>query len=301
MDILIAAAMARPDPNWTQADRGRVPASEFKHQQIYNSMREDEDSEIMDEMEASIAFEAFEMMNGSSASDDSMFSELMGMADSVQEEMDWAGEDFDVMSLLHRRSYNNVQRPAFQRNPNVPVITQPWLQYTPANFQTLTSWDPDGFVAMCALCCLIPDPIVLDCGTFTRAFCIYVLHRRWVAPISFDALGLELNMEYSIVAKICISTLDLFAAAYCDLVGTLDVLRIVDQVQAWSDILLLDTSNHPGGRPAAGEAFIIGAVDGRAQPTTSPGVGSYVEWLMQKCGIPDAAHNLFQRVFYNGW
>jgi hypothetical protein len=31
-----------------------------------------------------------------------------------------------VMSLLHRRSYNNVQRPAFRRNPNVPVITQPW-------------------------------------------------------------------------------------------------------------------------------------------------------------------------------
>jgi hypothetical protein len=57
---------------------------------------------------------------------DSMFSELMGMADSVQEEVDGAGEDFDVMSLLHRRSYNNVQRPAFRRNPNVPVITQPW-------------------------------------------------------------------------------------------------------------------------------------------------------------------------------
>ena len=59
-------------------------------------------------------------------SDDSMFSELMGMADSVQEEVDGAGEDFGVMSLLHRRSYNNVQRPAFRRNPNVPVITQPW-------------------------------------------------------------------------------------------------------------------------------------------------------------------------------
>ena len=57
---------------------------------------------------------------------DSMFSELMGMADSVQEEVDGAGEDFGVMSLLHRRSYNNVQRPAFRRNPNVPVITQPW-------------------------------------------------------------------------------------------------------------------------------------------------------------------------------
>jgi hypothetical protein len=55
-----------------------------------------------------------------------MFSELMGMADSVQEEVDGAGEDFGVMSLLHRRSYNNVQRPAFRRNPNVPVITQPW-------------------------------------------------------------------------------------------------------------------------------------------------------------------------------
>jgi hypothetical protein len=83
MDLLFAATMARPDPDWTDADRGRIPASEYKEMQVLNSLREEEDDDFRDELE-----ELMMSVDPTKAGNDTLYYDLV-------EELENASEDAD--------------------------------------------------------------------------------------------------------------------------------------------------------------------------------------------------------------
>lgn len=187
-------------------------------------------------------------------------------------------EDFILEQAIHDQSYDKNRKAPF--NPTGPPVLTPWATLSEDVFKERTGgWGIDNFVAMIALLTLMPPVIVLNCGRFELAFGIFVLMRRWVSPVSWKSLEIELNVDRSRLIKLANRTLDLLCGVdpalclgYLDLVGTFDYNRILPLIDDWNMMLTADFSRHGGSNPI-GEDWVIGFVDGRCQPCTRPGTG----------------------------
>lgn len=187
-------------------------------------------------------------------------------------------EDVILEQAMHDQSFDKNSRAPF--NPSGPPVLTPWATLSEDIFKERTGgWGIDNFMAMVALLTLMPSVIVLDCGSFELAFGIFVLMRRWVSPVSWKSLSIELNVDRTRLIKLGNRTLDLLCGVvptlclgYLDLVGTLDYERILPLLVDWNEFLTTDFSRQGGPGPI-GEEWVIGFVDGRCQPCTRPGTG----------------------------
>ena len=187
-------------------------------------------------------------------------------------------DDFLVEQAMHDMSYDKNQRAPFART-GPPVLT-PWLTQTEDVFKKRTGgWFTGDFLAMVALLTLMPPIIVLDCGRYELAFGVFVLLRRWVSPVTWKDLEIELQISQTQLNKLGNRTLDLLCgvsppvcSGYLDLVGTLDIARIEVLLPTWNEMLTADLRRHGGSGPI-GEEWVVGFIDGRCQSCTRPGTG----------------------------
>jgi hypothetical protein len=287
MANIIDILFMKPSVDDTQADRMRIPAAANAMGKVVHNMEEAMDEEEGDELEfiaaahALIVDAALAAMEEDDASDSEM-EEAQEEADVSMLYLQWlrvshltasdaAWEDYQLHQVAHTLSFDKAMRAPFVQAG--PRRLDEWNQLSADEFKHRTGgWDPAGFLAMIALLILMPDPVQTDCGVFSLAFCVYCLHRRWVAPISYRMLQSELNVESTILNRICNTCLDLLTVAYIDVIEVLDVLRLLPLVDEWNELLTTDF-RATGGRARIGSEYAVGAVDGSARFTGAPGQG----------------------------
>ena len=187
-------------------------------------------------------------------------------------------DDFLVEQAMHDQSYDKNQKAPFI--PTGPPVLTPWLTQTEDVFKKKTGgWFSADFLAMIALLTLMPSIIVLDCGRYELAFGVFVLLRRWVSPVTWKDMQIELQIDQTRLCKLGNRTLDLLCgvcplvcAGYLDLIGTIDIARIELLIPEWNEVLTADL-RYNGGPGPIGEQWVIGFIDGRCQACTRPGTG----------------------------
>jgi hypothetical protein len=274
-----------PHPNTTRGERGRIPAHEVHELRKYRkralthsaAKRARIDQEIDD-----VQFFEEGLESELDAAD-------MGIL--VVRSDERAITRMTLMLIDHENSYDKNYRPWFVRL--VPRITHPLVQLNNHTFSTHTRFDKDGFNEVMASLVLLPRS-VKDRGNQVHSLelALYLMLRRWHCGATWQDMSDGTGISRVELVNCYSATIELVTRHYQRVVTVLDYLRIRPLQASWSDTLLA----HGAGQPN-----IIGAVDGKCQPWTSPGRGKFAQALlayMQMHVNAGITMNLIQQVSF---